>query len=161
MMIGRLVCANITSESRPPPKLAVAAFKNANITASVVFVQNSDKGLQVLAKFNGLTAGQHGFHIHENPVTTNCDSTGPHFNPGNATHGAWNATTRHLGDLKPLQVDANGTAILSYEDSFARLDGENNIVGRSVVVHALADDLGLGGNENSTKTGNAGGKRSS
>ena len=30
------------------------------------------------------------------------------------------------------------------------------IVGRAMVIHALEDDLGLGGDEESKKTGNAG-----
>ena len=36
------------------------------------------------------------------------------------------------------------------------LVGKNNILGRSVVVHDLKDDLGKGGDEESLKTGNAG-----
>lgn len=36
--------------------------------------------------------------------------------------------------------------------------GSNNIVGRSLVVHADPDDLGQGGHELSKTTGNAGGR---
>ena len=32
------------------------------------------------------------------------------------------------------------------------------MIGRAIVVHAEADDLGLGGNEGSLRTGNAGGR---
>jgi len=38
----------------------------------------------------------------------------------------------------------------------AALNGPNSIIGRAVVVHADPDDLGLGGHELSSTTGNAG-----
>ena len=57
-----------------------------------------------------------------------------------------------------LQADSDRVATLYYEDPILKLDGNDSIIGRAIVIHALADDLGLGGNENSTKTGNAGGR---
>lgn len=36
--------------------------------------------------------------------------------------------------------------------------GPESVLGRMVVVHAGTDDLGQGGNEESLKTGNAGGR---
>ncbi len=42
------------------------------------------------------------------------------------------------------------------QDSFISLTGPNSIIGRSLVVHADADDLGQGGHELSKSTGNAG-----
>ena len=44
------------------------------------------------------------------------------------------------------------------DDTLVKLEGENSILGRSIVVHANADDLGKGGNAESLATGNAGGR---
>jgi Cu-Zn family superoxide dismutase len=46
---------------------------------------------------------------------------------------------------------------MSFTDNMIKLRGyERNIIGRSVVIHENTDDLGMGGNEDSLKTGNAG-----
>ena len=47
-------------------------------------------------------------------------------------------------------------AALSVRDSVASLFGQFSVVNRAIVVHAGKDDLGLGGNAESLKTGNAG-----
>lgn len=49
-------------------------------------------------------------------------------------------------------------AKFSFKDSIIKLTGDRSIVGRSVVVHEKEDDLGRGGNADSKKTGNAGGR---
>ena len=36
------------------------------------------------------------------------------------------------------------------------LFGKNSVIGRSCVLHRYTDDLGMGGNAESAKTGNAG-----
>ena len=41
-------------------------------------------------------------------------------------------------------------------DKLISLNGERSVIGRAIVLHANTDDLGLGGNEESLKTGNAG-----
>lgn len=100
-----------------------------------------------------------GFHIHQFGDNTNgCTSAGPHFNPFGKTHGAPDVEDRHVGDLGNVTTDASGVAKGSKKDSYIKLLGENSIVGRTVVVHAGVDDLGKGGNEESVKTGNAGGR---
>ena len=38
----------------------------------------------------------------------------------------------------------------------AKLYGVHGIIGRTVVLHSAKDDLGLGGDEGSLKTGNSG-----
>jgi Cu-Zn family superoxide dismutase len=131
---------------------------HSNITGTVQFIQETkESNVTIIAKFSGLTPGQHGFHIHGNPVTTDCDSTGGHYNPRNITHGAWDANARHVGDMQALIANANGEASFTYSDPVIKLeDAANSILGRAIVIHANADDFGLGGNDASTKTGNAG-----
>jgi superoxide dismutase, Cu-Zn family len=83
---------------------------------------------------------------------------GPHFNPKNATHGGPQSAVRHAGDLGNVPTDARGNAKGIIEDSHIKLIGPESVIGRMVVVHAGEDDLGQGGNEESLKTGNAGGR---
>ncbi|KAJ8975456.1 hypothetical protein NQ317_000705 [Molorchus minor] len=83
---------------------------------------------------------------------------GGHFNPHNLTHGAPEDETRHVGDLGNIVADSRGEAHVDITDSFIDLEGEHSIIGRAVVVHAGEDDLGKGGNAESLKTGNAGGR---
>lgn len=104
-----------------------------------------------------LVAGNHGFHIHEFGDNTNgCTSAGPHFNPLGKDHGAPADADRHVGDLGNIVATANKVAKVEIEDSIISLTGANNIVGRTLVVHADPDDLGKGGHELSKTTGNAG-----
>ena len=86
------------------------------------------------------------------------NNTGPHFNPRNANHGGPDSQVRHVGDLGNLQTDASGNAKGTIEDKYIKLIGPESVLGRMVVVHAGTDDLGQGGNEESLKTGNAGGR---
>ena len=45
---------------------------------------------------------------------------------------------------------------MTLQDPLVSILGSLSVIGRSVVVHADADDLGLGGHELSKTTGNAG-----
>lgn len=100
-----------------------------------------------------------GFHVHTFGDNTNgCTSAGPHFNPFTKEHGAPEDDNRHVGDLGNVTTDASGVAKGSKQDLFVKLIGQNSILGRTVVIHAGTDDLGKGGNAESKKTGNAGGR---
>ncbi|CCD24356.1 superoxide dismutase SOD1 NDAI_0D00420 [Naumovozyma dairenensis CBS 421] len=100
-----------------------------------------------------------GFHVHEfGDVSNGCVSAGPHFNPFGQTHGAPTDKVRHVGDMGNVKTDSQGVAKGSLSDHMIKLIGPNSIIGRAVVIHAGQDDLGKGGNEESLKTGNAGGR---
>jgi superoxide dismutase, Cu-Zn family len=73
-------------------------------------------------------------------------------------HGGPQSAVRHAGDLGNVPTDARGNAKGIIEDSHIKLIGPESVIGRMVVVHAGEDDLGQGGNEESLKTGNAGGR---
>jgi len=138
----------------------VCVLKSEKVNGVVKFEQEGD-AVKVTGQIEGLAPGQHGFHIHQfGDNTEGCTSAGPHFNPDGCTHGAPEDPkgARHAGDLGNVIADENGKAAISICDKFISLDGENSILGRTVVVHADVDDLGKGGHELSKTTGNAGGR---
>lgn len=95
--------------------------------------------------------------MHEFGDNTNgCISAGAHFNPHSKEHGSPNNDVRHVGDLGNIEAGDNGAAKVNIVDKVISLSGEHNIIGRTLVVHADPDDLGLGGHELSKTTGNAG-----
>lgn len=71
-------------------------------------------------------------------------------------HGDRTAQFRHLGDLGNIVADGSGRAVYQLDDRLISLHGDLSIVGRALVIHEKEDDLGLGGNLESLKTGNAG-----
>ncbi|XP_058128569.1 superoxide dismutase [Cu-Zn]-like [Anopheles ziemanni] len=122
-----------------------------------ITLQAESEPVKVTGTVTGLKPGNHGFHIHEFGDNTNgCMSTGAHFNPHGKTHGAPEAEERHAGDMGNIVADADGEAKVDLAVSQITLSGAMNVVGRSLVVHADPDDLGLGGHELSKTTGNAG-----
>ena len=114
---------------------------------------------KIVAEITGLKPGQHGFHIHQfGNLTEGCKTAGPHFNPAGCVHGGPDAEVRHVGDLGNVTAGEDGIGHYEVEDHQVSLWGENTVYGRSFVVHADVDDLGLGGHELSSTTGNAGGR---
>lgn len=143
---------------------AVAVLKGeAGVSGNIFFKQTVTGGpVTVTGEVKGLTPGEHGFHIHEFGDTTNgCVSAGPHFNvdPSNH-HGGPTSAKRHNGDLGNVTANDQGVASVKISDSqISLVAGDKlDIRGRSLVVHEKKDDLGQGGNEESLKTGNAGGR---
>ncbi|CAI5952123.1 unnamed protein product [Closterium sp. NIES-65] len=141
-------------------KKAVAVLKGtAGVEGVVSLLQEDDGPTTVTLKITGLAPGNHGFHLHEFGDTTNgCMSTGPHFNPKGLTHGAPGDEVRHAGDLGNVVANAEGVAEVTIVDSQIPLSGPNSVVGRALVIHEGEDDLGKGGHELSSTTGNAGGR---
>ncbi len=68
------------------------------------------------------------------------------------------SASRHAGDLGNVETDSAGVAEFTLVDGGISLYGDSpvGVLGRGLVVHAAADDLGLGGDAESLKTGNAG-----
>jgi len=127
---------------------------------TIDFYQDSNGHVTVNGSITGLTAGDHGFHIHVfGAYGGKCVDAGAHFNPDKKEHGSPNDTERHVGDLGNIHADSSGNALINIQDSLVSLNGRNSAVGRAVVVHLKPDDLGKGQGElrnDSKKTGNAG-----
>jgi Cu-Zn family superoxide dismutase len=113
-----------------------------------------ENGIQVVAHVEGLTPGDHGFHIHEYGDCSAPDATsaGGHFAPLGKPHGAPTSTDRHVGDLGNITAGEDGAAHLEWLDTHLAFSGPQSILGRAVIVHADPDDL------TSQPTGNAGGR---
>ncbi|XP_075978012.1 superoxide dismutase [Cu-Zn]-like [Anticarsia gemmatalis] len=157
------ILAAANANAVEPPRQAVATLLNRNpldnrdITGTVVFTETSN-GTQITGTIVGLPAGKYGFHVHEMGTIVTCDAAGGHFNPDGTNHGGIDHEVRHVGDLGNVEFEGAilGVSNINIVDTVLTLRGRNNIVGRTLVLHAEEDDLGLGGNEGSLTTGNAG-----
>ena len=68
---------------------------------------------------------------------TGCVSAGSHFNPYGKQHGGPKDDNRHAGDLGNIVANDDGEANVDVIDKQLPLSGENNIIGRSVVVQPV------------------------
>ena len=143
---------------------AVVVLRSEGGVSGTLYLKQSASGgpVTITGEVKGLTPGEHGIHVHELGDTTNgCISAGPHFNvnPSNH-HGGPTSSVRHNGDLGNLTANESGVATVNITDSqISLIDGDKlDVKARSLVVHEKKDDLGLGGDEESLKTGNAGGR---
>ncbi len=139
--------------------IGIAVFKDKDIKGVVELQENNNKVIiNINLKSNKYKNSIHGFHIHEaGDLTDNCMGACGHFNPYNKNHGGPESSERHVGDLGNIKFDNKGVCNMILEDKLVKLRGTKaNVIGRSIVIHSKEDDLGLGGNEDSLKTGNAG-----
>jgi superoxide dismutase, Cu-Zn family len=134
----------VEKPSAPLKAIAVLHPTGGNkVSGTVTFTEVAD-GVQVQAEITGLTPGNHGFHVHEfgDCSAGDASSAGAHFNPTDKPHAGPDATERHVGDMGNVEVDASGKANLEYVDHQISLtNDQQSVIGRSVVVHAKADDL--------------------
>jgi Cu-Zn family superoxide dismutase len=143
---GFIVQAQTPAEKPSAPLKAIAVLHptgSNKLSGTVTFTEVAD-GVQVQAEFTGLTPGNHGFHVHEfgDCSAADASSAGAHFNPTNKPHAGPDATERHVGDMGNVEADASGKAKLEYLDHQISLtNDQQSVIGRSVVVHAKADDL--------------------
>lgn len=115
-------------------------------------------------KVEGATPGMHGLHIHAMGacgsttdmagVVTPGGAAGGHWNPEMMMHGSFGTAPHHLGDIGNVTVGADGKGTLTFKTNrWTIATGmANDIVGKAVVFHAMADD------GKTDPTGNAGGR---
>jgi superoxide dismutase, Cu-Zn family len=147
-----LLATGFSAQSQTPaekpsaPLKAVAVLHptaGSKVSGTVTFIEVAD-GVQVQAEITGLTPGNHGFHVHEfgDCSATDASSAGAHFNPTHKPHAGPDTAERHVGDMGNVEADASAKAKLEYVDHQISLtNDERSVIGRSVVVHAKADDL--------------------
>ena len=126
-------------EAAPTAVVKIEALRGKRVNGTIVLEQVGPS-VAVTGTMNGLTPGQHGFHIHEG---RSCNNRGGHFHPGNAPHGAPESPEdrRHLGDLGNVVAGEDGTAQYSGVAKGVSLTGPNAIAGRVLVIHQGEDDF--------------------
>lgn len=141
LLAGALLSACAGSVSPPMASASLAARSGTMVAGNVSFYEVPG-GLRVEAQVTGLTPGEHGFHVHElgDCSAPDASSAKGHFNPAGLAHGSHDAAAHHAGDLPNLLANAQGEARYVAEVHGVGLNGPNGIAGRSIVIHADADD---------------------
>lgn len=113
-----------------------------------------DGGTLIIADIENLEPGKHGFIIHEYGDCSARDgsSTGGHYNPTVSRHGGVDHLCRHVGDLGNIVADDFGHGHYERIDRVVSLSNCYSIIGKSICVHANADDY------TTQPTGNVGGR---
>jgi len=132
---------------------AVAVF--TGLVEGEIVCKDTPTGCRIVVKFTRLPAGKHGFHIHKagDLRGQGCKGACDHYHSGPAaSHGGppGSKGSRHTGDLGNIE---GATFSKSY---FLKGVHAADLWGRSFIVHADEDDLGLGGFEDSSTTGHSG-----
>jgi superoxide dismutase, Cu-Zn family len=135
----------VTPPGEPERLTARATLQPAagsEVKGEVTFEQTKE-GVRVHVQVEGLTPGQHGFHIHERGDCSAPDfsSAGEHYAPNSHPHGPPGAMS-HAGDLGNLEANADGEAEQSIvTQQLASEQDLRKIVGKAVIIHAKADDF--------------------
>lgn len=157
---------DVVGADRVPENARVAVARimapsdtTTGVTGTVTFVELTD-GVYMSYDLRGLSAGDHGIHVHANgscgrgPRGMAGGAAGDHFNPGSRPHGEQDhdADERHAGDLGNIRAGSDGHARGDKTDDVLSFDGMTALVGHALIVHAQRDD------ETSQPSGNAGGR---
>jgi superoxide dismutase, Cu-Zn family len=149
--VGSMVLLAFSGCTDAQPQTASAELKvltssgGEGATAGWANFSESRGVVTITVNLRGVSAGEHGIHIHQNgacgPSTANGTTTaggaaGGHFNPSGAKHG------QHAGDLGNINVASGGTGTMTIATALINLNEghDRSVVGRSVVVHAGRDD---------------------
>ncbi|MFL9840826.1 superoxide dismutase family protein [Sphingomonas sp. ST-64] len=122
---------------------ATAPLRKADGSAAGSAVASmTSEGLAVTVSVNGISAGDHGVHVH---MTGKCDApgfttAGGHWNPDSAEHGLQNPRGAHAGDMPNLKVADDGTGSLTFTLRSGTMAQLLDADGSAFIVHAGADD---------------------
>lgn len=123
--------------------VAILHPTQGNEAEGTVIFSRTSEGVRVQGSLTGLSAGDHGFHVHQygDCRAANGTSAGGHYNPAGVEHGAPGDSVRHMGDMGNITAGEDGTAQIDLIDPRLALEGSNSIIGRGVILHSGADDF--------------------
>lgn len=145
-----------SASSSPSETKAMAKIESrdgSTVKGSATFTQKDGK-VWLKVQIEGAAPGKHACHIHEKGDCSAPDakSAGGHWNPTGKKHGKWGEGEFHLGDIGNIEVGADGKGSLEMSTDLWTIGSgkDNDVVGKSVVVHESPDDF------QTQPTGNAG-----
>jgi Cu-Zn family superoxide dismutase len=124
---------------------ATIAPKSGNTTLAGKATFAGEAGqVELKLTLTGAPEGQLGVHIHATGDCSAADamSAGGHWNPSMHDHGQPSGTS-HLGDLGNITISSGGTGTLQLTKSEWKIGSGDaqDVIGKAVVVHSMADDF--------------------
>lgn len=146
MMAGAVALAQ---DTKPVKEIKISLINSAGQPAGKAELKQKKDGVQIKLSVENMTFGEHGVHIHQNPVCEAPDfkSAGGHFNPDAKQHGFQNPMGHHAGDTPSnLNVgeDHRGSASWTLTGVTLQPGAPNSLLangGTSLMVHEKADDM--------------------
>ena len=150
--IGLVAAAWLTGCATTTPQEKVVVQMNSISEAGVgesvgsVTLSSVGGGLLITPDLRGLTPGDHGFHVHENPSCAAAEKDGAkvaglvaggHYDPHGSKAHSGPQGTGHLGDLPVLKVGGDGRATQPVTASRLKLAAIRN---RALMIHAGGDN---------------------
>lgn len=154
LLAGVLFSAIAVFAASQPVKVDVKNAQGESVGTATI--TEAKGGVSVQLDLKNLPPGDHAVHFHQ---TAKCEppaftSAGPHFNPGQKSHGLENPSGPHAGDMQNVTVKSDGSVKATLSAPHATLgDGPNSLFangGTALMIHAKADDM------KSDPAGNAG-----
>ncbi|WP_039042871.1 superoxide dismutase family protein [Sporosarcina sp. ZBG7A] len=135
-------------DMQPEPFTVLVDLKDADgQTTGTAELEETEEGINVHVKAEGLPEGKHGLHFHETGVceAPDFESAGGHFNPDEKNHGLEMEGGPHAGDLPNLEVGEDGIVDDEFTAKNVTLgtDEPNSLLkdtGTALVIHAGEDD---------------------
>lgn len=121
--------------------------KSGSTANGMVMFTEIEGQVTLEAHINGLTPGAHAVHVHEKADCSSEDgkSSGGHWNPTFAPHGAWGSETGyHRGDIGNFTANESGHGMITFKTDLWCIgceDETKNLIGKAIIVHQGEDDL--------------------
>jgi superoxide dismutase, Cu-Zn family len=142
------VAAPTKPAAAKPVKVTLNAIcvDGAGAKAGTVTIKQTKDGIELAVDLTGLTAGEHGFHVHEKPSCDPADkegkktagqAAGAHWDPDATKAHKGPAGGGHKGDLPKLVVPENGKVKAKLPVPGLTLA---DFAGKSLMIHAGGDN---------------------
>lgn len=135
-----------TNSPKTSAQVTLASAPGSSVAGNLA-VNSEGTAVTIRGEITGLNPGkEHGFHVHEfgECAAPDFQSAGAHFNPTNDPHGGPDSKARHAGDIPNAKADNNGRATINITVEGVTLEDKdgapNQLLGKSLVVHAMPDD---------------------